>query len=62
MFSAVSFRKGRIGQSHTTVGMPASFSFISAAKRSVVVLTFGSRIRQSDSSQVVRVIYTTHLV
>ena len=62
MFSSVSLMKGRIGQSQTIVGIPASFSFFRASNRSFVVLTFGSIFLHKSSSQVVSVICTTHFV
>ena len=62
MFSSVSLINGKMGESHTTVGIPASRSFCSAAKRAEVVQTFGSSFRQSASSYVVSVICTTHFV
>ena len=60
MFSLVSVIKGRIGVSHTTVGIPASFKVSSAAKRSLVGAAFGSMILHTVSSQAVIVICTTH--
>ena len=49
-FSSVSLIKGRIGSSHTTVGIPFSFIILSTSKRSLVVQTVGSRILQRSSS------------
>ena len=62
MFSSVSLINGRTGDSHTTVGIPQSRSVFSTSKRSSVVLTFGSIFLHRSSSQVVRVICTTHFV
>ena len=42
MLSAVSLINGRIGVSHTTVGIPASLHFIRTLMRSLVVETSGS--------------------
>ena len=62
IFSSVSLMNGRMGQSQTTVGIPASFIFFRAATRSFVVLTFGSIFLHKSSSKVVSVICTTHFV
>ena len=62
ILSSVSLIKGRIGVNHTTVGIPASLSFFSTSKRSLVVLTFGSIFLHKSSSYVVKVICTTHFV
>ena len=48
--SAVSLINGRIGVSHTTVGIPASLHFIRTLMRSLVVETSGSIFLHKSSS------------
>ena len=55
IFSLVSLINGKIGQSQTTVGMPASCNFFNTATRSLVVLTLGSIFLHKFSSQVEKV-------
>ncbi len=61
-FSSLSLINGKIGESHTTVGIPASRKVFSTSNRSAVVLTFGSIFLHKSSSYVVMVICTTHFV
>ena len=59
-FCSVSFKNGKIGVSHTTVGIPFACMIFSTSYRRLVVQTWGSKMRQSVSFHVVNVICTTH--